>query len=137
MVQQTAYGNDEYTNQAKSLISRHLKQDDTDIHFVAGGTLANIICIASMLKHYEDIISASSGHIALREAGAIEETGHKMISVASKYGKLTCKGIKDVLKNNSHAPHMAKPKLVYISNITEMGTVYIKAELQEILRFVR
>ncbi|MGQ4005886.1 aminotransferase class I/II-fold pyridoxal phosphate-dependent enzyme [Francisellaceae bacterium CB300] len=132
MVQQTAYGNDEYTNQAKTLISKHLNQDDTSIHFVAGGTLANIICIASMLKPYEAIISASSGHIALREAGAIEATGHKIISVASKDGKLTSDDIKDAIKNNSHAPHMAKPKLVYISNTTEMGTVYTKAELQKI-----
>ena len=132
LVQQTAYGNDEYTNQAKTLISKHLNQDDTSIHFVAGGTLANIICIASMLKPYEAIISASSGHIALREAGAIEATGHKIISVASKDGKLTSDDIKDAIKNNSHAPHMAKPKLVYISNTTEMGTVYTKAELQKI-----
>ena len=61
LVQQTAYGNDEYTNQAKDLISKHFNQNDIDIHFVAGGTLANIICIASMLKPYEAIISASSG----------------------------------------------------------------------------
>jgi threonine aldolase len=132
LIQQIAYGNDEYTNQAKSLISKHFNQNDIDIHFVAGGTLANIICIASMLKPYEAIISASSGHIALREAGAIEATGHKIITVASEDGKLTTDSIKDAIKNNSHAPHMAKPKLVYISNTTEMGTVYTKVELQKI-----
>ena len=71
-------------------------------------------------------------HIALREAGAIEAAGHKIITVASEDGKLTTDGIKDAMKNNSHAPHMAKPKLVYISNTTEMGTVYTKVELQKI-----
>ena len=132
LVQQTAYGNDEYSAQAKDLICKHFDQDDVAVHFVAGGTLANIICIASILRPYEAIISASSGHIALREAGAIEATGHKIIGVASDDGKLTPDGIKDAIKNNSHAPHMAKPKLVYISNTTELGTVYTKTELQEI-----
>lgn len=132
LVQQTAYGNDEYSIQAKNLICKHFNRNDVTVHFVAGGTLANIICISSILKPYEAIISASSGHIALREAGAIEATGHKIISVASEDGKLTPNDIKDVIKNNSHAPHMAKPKLVYISNTTELGTVYTKTELKSL-----
>ncbi|MED7788980.1 aminotransferase class I/II-fold pyridoxal phosphate-dependent enzyme [Francisella sp. 19X1-34] len=129
-IQQIAYGNDEYSYHAKKLISKHFSKDNVAIHFVAGGTLANLICISSILKPYEAVISASSGHIALREAGAIEATGHKIISVNSENGKLTSNDIKEVLKNNSHAPHMAKPKLVYISNSTELGTIYTKAELQ-------
>jgi threonine aldolase len=132
LFQQIAYGNDEYTNQAKDLISKHFNQNDIAVHFVTGGTLANIICISSMLKPYEAIISASSGHIALREAGAIEATGHKIITVSSNTGKLTSNDITAVIKNNSHAPHMAKPRLVYISNSTELGTVYTKVELQEL-----
>jgi threonine aldolase len=132
LIQQMAYGNDEYSYQAKKLISKHLNKVGVDIHFVAGGTLANLICISSILKPYEAIISAVSGHIALREAGAIEATGHKIISVSSANGKLTSDDIKEVLKNNSHTPHMAKPKLVYISNSTELGTIYTKAELQKL-----
>ncbi|QLE78390.1 aminotransferase class I/II-fold pyridoxal phosphate-dependent enzyme [Francisella sp. Scap27] len=137
LVQQTAYGNDEYSAQAKNLICKHFNRNDVAVHFVAGGTLANIICISSILKPYEAVISANSGHIALREAGAIEATGHKIISVVSEIGKLTPDDIKNVIKNNSHAPHMAKPKLVYISNTTEMGTVYTKEELQAISKICR
>ncbi|WP_150466476.1 threonine aldolase family protein [Francisella sp. SYW-9] len=136
-IQQVAYGNDEYSYQAKKLITKYFNKNDVDIHFVAGGTLANLICISSILKPYEAIISASSGHIALREAGAIEATGHKIISVSSANGKLTSNDIKEVLKNNSHAPHMAKPKLVYISNSTELGTIYTKAELQELSKICK
>ncbi|API87047.1 threonine aldolase family protein [Francisella uliginis] len=132
LIQQTAYGNDEYSSQAKELICKHLNKDSTDVYFVAGGTLANLICISSILKPYEAVVSASSGHIALREAGAIEATGHKIISVFSDNGKLIPNDIEEVLKSNSHAPHMAKPKLVYISNSTELGTIYTKAELQEL-----
>lgn len=115
-IQQTAYGNDEYSCQARKLMCKHFNKGNIDVHFVAGGTLANLICISSILKPYEAIVSASSGHIALREAGAIEATGHKIISVSSVNGKLTSNDIKEVLKNNSHAPHMAKPRLVYIAN---------------------
>ena len=85
-----------------------------------------------MLKPYEAIISANSGHIVSKEAGAIEATGHKIIAVASEDGKLTSNNIEDAIKDNSHYPHMAKPKLVYISNSTELGTVYTKVELQKL-----
>lgn len=132
LIQQLPYGNDEYSSQARELICKHLNKDNVDVYFVAGGTLANLICISSILKPYEAVISASSGHIALREAGAIEATGHKIISVFSDNGKLTSNDIKEVIKNNSHAPHMAKPKLVYISNSTELGTIYTKKELQKL-----
>ncbi|GMN90284.1 threonine aldolase family protein [Francisella sciaenopsi] len=132
LIQQMAYGNDEYSSQARELICKHLNKDNVEVYFVAEGTLANLICISSILKPYEAVISASSGHIALREAGAIEATGHKIISVFSDNGKLTSNDIKEVIKNNSHAPHMAKPKLVYISNSTELGTIYTKEELQKL-----
>ena len=86
MVQQTAYGNDDYSERARESIRQHLSDKQTPVFFVAGGTLANIICISSILKPYEAVISANSGHIALREAGAIEATGHKIISVVSEIG---------------------------------------------------
>ena len=133
LVQQTAYGNDEYTNQAKDLISKHFNQNDIDIHFVAGGTLANIICIASMLKPYEAIISTSSGHIALREAGAIEATGHKIISVASEDGKLTPENIVEVLKNNSHDRTWQSPSW-YIFLIQQKWERFIPKQNYKIYR---
>jgi len=136
MTQQTAYGNDEYSKRARTLIGKHLEQSESGnkppIFFVAGGTLANIIIMASALRPHEAIISAVTGHIAMRETGAIEATGHKIISVPSLDGKLTSKRVDEALASNAHFPHMAKPRLVYISNATEAGTVYTKREVQSL-----
>ncbi|PWQ92371.1 threonine aldolase family protein [Leucothrix pacifica] len=130
MSQQTAYGNDDYCRQAKDLIREHLCTDDTPIYFIAGGTLANLIIIASALRAHESVIAVSSGHIELRETGAIEATGHKIITVPPVDGKLTVEAVESALTSNSHFPHMTRPRMVYISNATETGTVYTKAELQ-------
>jgi threonine aldolase len=132
MVQQTAYGNDEYSEQAKGLIRNHLGDDKASVFFVAGGTLGNIIIASSLLKSHEAVISASSGHIVVRETGAIEAVGHKIITVPSTDGKLTPEDVENALANNAHFPHMAKPRLVYISNATEAGTIYSKDELRSI-----
>lgn len=129
-VTQVAYGDDDYCERARELIRQHLGQADTPVYFVAGGTLANIICISSALKPHEAVIAADTGHAVVRETGAIEATGHKMITVPSSDGKLTTDGIETALANNAHFPHMAKPRMVYISNATEAGTVYTKQELQ-------
>ena len=130
MTQQTAYGNDEFSERARKLIQQHLGNDEAAVYFVAGGTLANIIIMSSALRSHEAIISAATGHIAMRETGAIEATGHKIISVPSADGKLTAESVEAAVASNAHFPHMAKPRLVYISNATEAGTVYTKAELQ-------
>ena len=130
LVQQTAYGNDDYSEQARNLIREHLGRAKAPIYFVAGGTLANIIIVSSALKSHEAIIAASSGHMVIRETGAIEATGHKIITVDSDDGKITPQDIVQAMASNAHFPHMARPRLVYISNATETGTVYIKAELK-------
>ncbi|MBT6273304.1 MAG: aminotransferase class V-fold PLP-dependent enzyme [Chromatiales bacterium] len=132
MTQQTAYGEDEYCIEARQLIQARLGGVEADVHFVASGTLANIISIASALRPHEAVIAAVSGHIAMRETGAIEATGHKIITMPSADGKLTSDDVRAALQNNAHAPHMAKPRLVYISNATEFGTVYTKAEMQSL-----
>lgn len=128
--QQTAYGNDDYCEAAREAIRRHAAAPGAEVHFVSGGTLANIIIISSVLRPHEAVIAASTGHIVLRETGAIEATGHKIITMPSADGKLTAEDIDSAVANNSHYPHMAKPRLVYISNATEAGTLYTKAELQ-------
>ena len=130
LIQQIAYGEDEYSIQARNLIQEQLGGKDIPIYFVAGGTLANIIITSTSLRSHEAVIAASTGHIVVRETGAIEATGHKIITVTSDDGKLTPDDIESTLANNAHYPHMAKPRLVYISNATETGTVYTKAELQ-------
>ncbi len=130
LVQQTAYGDDEYSEKARSLIHEQIKSSEIPVFFVAGGTLANIIISSASLRSHEAVIAAHTGHIVVRETGAIEATGHKIISVQSDDGKLTPEAIKTAVANNAHFPHMARPRLVYISNATETGTVYTKAELQ-------
>ena len=129
MIQQIAYGEDEYSKEARKLIQAHMGDMDPDVYFIAGGTLANIVTISSCLRPHEAVIAANSGHIVVRETGAIEATGHKIITLPVKKGKLTPRDIQSAVESNAHSPHMAKPRLVYVSNATELGTLYSKAEL--------
>lgn len=129
MVQQAAYGEDEYSREARALIQSHLGRQSSEVFFVAGGTMANTIIIASCLKSHEAVIASSIGHINVHEAGAIEAAGHKIIAIPAVAGKLTPIDVQTALDNNAHFPHMAKPRLVYITNATEVGTLYSKAEL--------
>ncbi|PFH10266.1 L-threonine aldolase [Collimonas sp. PA-H2] len=131
-VQQAPYGEDAYSHKAKARIRSHLVNPDCSIFFVASGTLANIVMIGSFLRPHEAVIAAASGHIVVRETGAIEAIGHKIITVPPVNGKLTPDSIRAALEANAHFPHMAKPRLVYVSNATEIGTIYSKAELQAI-----
>lgn len=130
-LQQSPYGEDSFSIEGKKRILRHLGSEfKGDIHFVASGTMANIIAISSCLRPHEAVIAVDSGHIVVREAGAIEATGHKLIVVPAENGKLTPENIESALSNNAHFPHMAKPKLIYLSNATETGTIYSKIELE-------
>ncbi|RBW57108.1 low specificity L-threonine aldolase [Ruegeria sp. A3M17] len=137
MVQQTAYGDDAYSLEARKLLHQHMGEVNPDIWFVASGTLANILAISSALRSHEAVIAPASGHIVVRETGAIEATGHKIITVPPVKGKLTPDSILAALEANAHFPHMAKPRLVYISNATEVGTLYTKAELEAISALCR
>ncbi len=135
--QQTAYGDDDYSDEARELIQRRLGSHKSTIYFVGGGTQANIIVISSLLKSHEAVIAVGSGHIATHETGAIEATGHKIITVIKKDGKLTSADVEQALAENAHFPHMAKPRLVYISNATETGRIYTKAELAALSKTCR
>lgn len=127
--QEAGYGGDAYCGLARERIRRHLGREDVGIFFVPSGTSANAISIAACLRPHEAVIAASSGHIVTRETGAVEASGHKIINVAPLDGKLTPSSIQRAMDDNWHFPHMAKPRLVYISNATEIGTIYTKAEL--------
>ena len=134
--QELGYGEDYYCDKASSYIKTHVNNDSIDVHFVSGGTQANLIIISSMLRPFESVICAETGHINVHETGAIEATGHKVCSIKTEDGKLTVDHIKSVL--NSHSTeHMVKPRLVFISNTTELGTVYTKSELTEISNFCK
>ena len=134
--QQPGYGNDDYSKQAADLLRKKLQNEAVDIHFVSGGTQANLIVISSILKKYESVIAAETGHINTHEAGAIEAAGHKINTVESKNGKLSPEDIKPVLNQHTDE-HMVQPKLVFISNPTELGTVYTKQELVKLNSFCK
>lgn len=132
--QTCGYGLDEYSIKAKELIKAKCK-NDVDIHFVVGGTQANYIVISSALRAHEGVISADTGHINLHETGAVEAKGHKVIAFKNHNGKIDAKDIEDYCNthfNSDDMEHMAKPKMVYISNPSEYGTIYKKSELEEI-----
>lgn len=132
MAQTTPYGTDIYSEQARNSIRNLIGDDTMPIFFVSGGTLANLIMISSALRPHEAVISAHTGHINSKEVGAIEATGHKIIQVMAENGKLTPDDIVKSVEENTHVPHMAKPRMVYITNTTEVGTIYQKHELEAI-----
>lgn len=137
-IQQAPYGDDTYSADATNRIKARLGDTfNGAIHYVASGTIANIVSISSCLRPHEAVIAVNSGHIVVREAGAIEATGHKLITVPAVDGKLTPENIEVALSSNAHFPHMAKPRLIYISNATETGTVYTLAELRAISALAR
>ncbi len=135
--QQMAYGDDSYSVEAKDLVRGLVGNSQAAVHLVAGGTLANLITISRALRPHDAVISAETGHIEIRETGAIEAVGHKILTVPTEDGKLTSGLIQTVLSKNAHFPHMARPKMVYISNATELGTLYTKRELTAISVFCR
>ncbi|MCM8712121.1 aminotransferase class I/II-fold pyridoxal phosphate-dependent enzyme [Clostridium sp. SYSU_GA19001] len=130
------YGEDKYTVRAVELLKKLIGLNNIDIHFFAGGTQTNLTAISAFLRPHEAAISANSGHIFVHETGAIEATGHKVISVEVNDGKLNTKHIKDVIDNHTDE-HMVKPKLVYISNPTEIGSIYRKDELEQLSSYCR
>ncbi|PLS07113.1 threonine aldolase family protein [Neobacillus cucumis] len=136
LVQEDGYGEDQYTLKAIELIKEKVGRTDVDVHLLTGGTQTNLTAISAFLRPHEAAISASTGHILGHETGAIEATGHKVLSVDCKDGKLTPDGVKAVLEGHPDE-HMVKPKLVYISNSTEIGSIYKKEELKKLGGFCR
>lgn len=135
--QEAGYGEDSFTRQAVAVLKQKLGREDLDIHLFAGGTQTNLTTISALLRPHEAVISASTGHICVHETGAIEATGHKIIAVESADGKLRPVDIRRVLDEHGDDEHMVKPKLVYVSNSTEIGTVYSKEELTGLSDFCR
>ncbi|WP_342599818.1 aminotransferase class I/II-fold pyridoxal phosphate-dependent enzyme [Psychrobacillus sp. FSL H8-0483] len=133
-VQEEGYGGDSFTLKAIELLKEKLGRQDVDIHLLSGGTQTNLTAISAFLRPHEAAIAASTGHILTHETGAIEATGHKVISVETKDGKLNPSLIKEVLDLHTDE-HMVKPKLVYLSNSTEIGSIYNKSELTNLKDF--
>ncbi|WP_121966570.1 low specificity L-threonine aldolase [Myroides sp. N17-2] len=132
LVQQAGYGEDDYTKEAKQLIKNKIGNQDASIFLVSGGTQANLLVISSILRTHQAVIAPQTGHIFANETGAIEATGHKVIAVPPTNGKITAQDIERTYGEYGLRPHVVEPKMVYISNSTELGTIYTKAELEAI-----
>jgi threonine aldolase len=131
-VQTPGYGEDPYCLDATRLIRQVIGNPDADIHFVSGGTQANLILLSSCLRSFESVIAVDSGHILVHETGAIEATGHKVNAVRGQNGKITPAEIEEMVATHGNDEHMVHPRIVYISHSTEVGTIYAARELQEI-----
>lgn len=135
MEQLPGYGMDPYTRSAKEKIRKACGCPDAEIYFLTGGTQTNQCVISAMLHPYEGVIAAQSGHIGTHEAGAIEVSGHKVISLPQEQGKLSADTLADYLSSfygDENHEHMVFPGMVYISHPTEYGTLYTKGELAEL-----
>lgn len=131
--QTPGYGEDHYCEEASAAIRRLCKNDDLAVHFLVGGTQANLIVIAAALRPHQAALGAVSAHINVHETGAVEATGHKVLSVPSADGKISAAQVRDVVEAHRASgsyEHEAQPKLVYISNPTELGTIYSLSELE-------
>ena len=133
LTQTVGYGLDPLCAAARDTIRALCAAPEADVHFMVGGTQTNLVVIDSFLRPYEAVISAHTGHVNVHETGAIEATGHKVCTVLSPDGKLTPALVESVVSNHS-SEHMVHPRLVYISDTTETGTVYTKAELEALRR---
>ena len=134
--QEEGYGLDRFSLAAQARLRELMAAPEAEIHFISGGTQTNLIAISAFLRPHEACISAHSGHIATHEAGAIEATGHKILTADTPDGKLTPELIVPILEEH-HFEHMVKPRMVYISNPTELGTVYTREELVELYDFCK
>jgi len=135
MEQTPGYSVDEYCNKAREIIKKLCDSDSSEVHFFVGGTQANTVVIESILRPHQGVISADTGHINVHETGAIEATGHKVLSVASEDGKITAEQVREVHSSHfgdANPEHTVQPGMVYISNPTENGTLYSKQELTEL-----
>ena len=129
------YGQDPYCDQAKEKIKAACGCTDGEVYFLVGGTQTNAVVIASMLNRYEGVLSAVTGHVNAHEAGAIEFTGHKVLPLPQKDGKISAADLKNYLETyyaDGSYDHMVFPGMVYISHPTENGTLYTKKELMDL-----
>ncbi len=139
MEQDEGYGLDRHSMAAAESIRRRLGDDPkgADIHFLCGGTQTNLTALSAFLRPHEAAVAAETAHICVHETGAVEATGHKILTVPTTDGKLRPEGIQKVLDLHPNDEHMVKPRLVKISNSTEIGPVYKKRELEDLSRFCR
>lgn len=130
LCQQSGYVLDEYSSKAKNLIRECIASPEAQVYFVSGGTQANLLVLGYVLRPYESIIACETAHITDSETGAIEGTGHKIHIAPSVNGKITVEAIRDYATRYTNYPHQVKPRVVYITNATEVGSIYTLSELK-------
>ncbi|MDO4295847.1 MAG: aminotransferase class V-fold PLP-dependent enzyme [bacterium] len=131
----SGYGSDPYCESAKEKIRQACGCENADVYFLVGGTQTNAVVISTMLRDYEGVIAAQTGHVSVHEAGAIEFTSHKVLEIPQENGKILPSVLEEYLKNfyaDKNHEHMVFPGMIYISHPTEYGTLYTKNELSEI-----
>lgn len=133
LTQFNGYGMDAVSQEAARRIQDLCAAPEAQVHFFVGGTQTNLVVVDALLRPYEAVIAAHTGHVNVHETGAIEATGHKVCAVPSPDGKLTPALVEQVVSAHS-SEHMVHPRLVYISNSTEVGTIYNKEELTALRR---
>ena len=132
-VQSPGYGEDDFCAEAREIIRKKCAAPKADVHFLVGGTQTNMIFMSAALRAHQGCISVETGHVAVHESGAVEATGHKVITLPGKDGKLIAGEVSEYCRlhfSDEAHEHMVMPKVVYISNPTEMGTLYTRNELQ-------
>ncbi|TDS11767.1 threonine aldolase family protein [Sphingobacterium paludis] len=135
--QALGYGDDHYTQAAKQLLRERMGNPEAAIYFVSGGTQANLLVISHLLRPYEAVISCRTGHIYANETGAIEATGHRIIPVEGIDGKVSPASVEEVMEAHKLRPHVVKPRMLYLSNATELGTIYTKSELSDLAQICK
>lgn len=136
----SGYGTDPYCESAREKIRRECGCPEAEIHFLVGGTQTNAVVIDAMLKGFEGVAAADTGHVAVHEAGAIEYTGHKVLTIPHHSGKIDPGELKEYLEGfyqDANHEHMVFPGMVYLSHPTELGTLYSRKELEEISHICR
>ena len=131
------YGSDEYCAMARAKIRKACGCAQADVHFLVGGTQTNQTIISSMLRSFEGVVAADTGHVSAHEAGAIEYTGHKVLTIPQREGKIVAEDLLAYLEGfyaDENHEHLVFPGMVYISHPTEYGTLYAKEELEAIRR---
>lgn len=134
-MQMPGYGMDLACMHATKLIKQKCENDSVDVHFLVGGTQTNLIVTAAALRPHQAVLCAVSGHVNCHETGAIEATGHKVVTLPSEDGKITAEQVASVAfkqANDDIAEHNVQVKMVYISNSTEYGTIYTLEELRQL-----
>lgn len=133
MEQWSGYGEDDYCHSAADKIRAACGDEKLVVHFLVGGTQTNMTVIDAALRSHQGVICANTGHINVHETGAVESCGHKVLPIPSDDGKITAKQVEEAYLghiNDEAHEHMVQPKMVYISNPTELGTIYCKEELK-------